>query len=93
MRSYTTKRFWESFYCLPKNIQTQAKQSYSKFQENPYHPSLHFKRIHSTQPIYSVRINLDYRALGVLNFDEVIWFWIGSHAEYNHLIKRLPKKV
>ncbi len=24
------------------------------FEKNPYHPSLYFKRVHSTQPIYSV---------------------------------------
>ena len=40
------------------------------------------KRIHATRPIFSVRINIDYRVVGFLEEDEITWFWIGSHREY-----------
>jgi hypothetical protein len=32
---------------------------------------------------------MDYRALGVKEGDEIIWFWIGSHADYDRLLSRL----
>ncbi len=42
-----------------------------------------------TLPIYSVRIDLDWRALGVLKQGVVIWFWIGPHSEYEKLLSKL----
>lgn len=51
------------------------------------HPSLQFKCVHQTEPLYSVRIGLGWRALGLLEDDTIAWFWIGSHADYDRLIK------
>jgi hypothetical protein len=45
--------------------------------------------VHPTQPIYSARVNLDYRVLGILDGEEIAWFWIGSHADYDKLLGRL----
>jgi len=70
-------------------VKIQAREAYALFVKDPYHPSLHFKRIHSTRPIFSIRINLDYRTIGIMEYDEITWFWIGSHAEYDNLLKRL----
>jgi hypothetical protein len=56
------------------------------WRDNPAHPSLHFKRIHGQEGLYSVRIGLGWRALGLLEDDTISWFWIGSYAEYDHLI-------
>jgi hypothetical protein len=86
MNSHTTRRFREAFRILPPKIRRQARQAYKLFQQNPAHPSLHFKRVHPSQPIYSVRINIDYRALGVKDGDEIAWFWIGIHADYDKLL-------
>ncbi len=36
--------------------------------------------------IYSVRIGLAYRAPAVMNKDRVVWYWIGSHHEYDRLV-------
>ena len=47
------------------------------------------KKVHSTRPIYSVRISLDHRALGVRAGDEMSWFWIGSHGDYEKLLTHL----
>ena len=58
------------------------------FKANPNHPSLRFKRVHSTEPIYSVRININYRAVGVSEKGEIVWFWVGTHAKYDKLIDR-----
>jgi len=59
------------------------------FRQDPFHPSLRFKQVHASRPIFAARVGLAYRALAVREGDEVIWFWIGSHAEYDHLLDRL----
>ena len=53
------------------------------------HPSLRFKQVHQTEPIYPVRITQDYGAVGLGEGDAMIWFWIGSHTDYDDLISRM----
>jgi hypothetical protein len=86
MVSVNTKRFRECYKALPKQVRLVAKKAYTLWKEDDTHPSLHFKQIHTEKPIYSVRVTLTYRALGVKKGDTMIWFWIGSHAEYDQLI-------
>ena len=88
MISHTTQRFRKEFKDLPKSVQRQAKDAYKLFKQNPSHPSLRFKQVHPAKPIYSVRISLDYRALATRDGEEIIWFWIGSHADYDRLISK-----
>ena len=89
MRSHTTERFRKALEALPAQVQRQAKKAFEKWERDPYHPSLRFKNIHSDKTIYSVRISLDYRALGVREKGQMIWFWIGSHVDYEKLISHL----
>jgi mRNA-degrading endonuclease RelE of RelBE toxin-antitoxin system len=89
MNSHTTERFRKALAALPHPVRRQARDAYKLFRRNSYHPSLRFKRVHPTKPIYSVRIGLDYRALGVQDKDEIVWFWIGPHQEYDRLITQL----
>lgn len=89
MTSRTTKRFREALGQLPDQVRRHADQAYKLFSQNPNHPSLRFKKVHATEPIYSARISLDYRAVGVLHGDEMIWFWIGSHGDYDKLLEQL----
>jgi hypothetical protein len=91
MISHITEKFRRAFAELPADVQEQARQAYRLFIENPHHPGLHFKPIHPTRPIYSVRVGLNYRAVGTREGDEIVWFWIGSHAEYDKLIKLFKK--
>ena len=91
MNSHTTEKFRKAFTEMPADVQKQARQAYRLFIENPYHPSLQFKHIHPTRPIYSVRIGLDYRTIGVRDGDDIIWYWVGSHAEYDKLIRQFRK--
>ncbi len=88
MISCTTKEFWNLFEALPKGIQNQAVKAYELWNKNPHHPGLHFKTIHSTEPLYSVRISRGYRALGLKQGNTITWFWIGSHSEYDKLISK-----
>ena len=89
MISHTTERFRKTFAQLPAKIQHQAKEVYKQFRQDPFYPSLRFKRVHSTKPVYSVRINVEYRTVGIQNENEMIWFWIGSHEDYTKLLSRL----
>jgi hypothetical protein len=34
-------------------------------------------------------VGLGYRALGVREGETMVWFWIGSHAEYDRLVRGL----
>ena len=70
-------------------VRERARTAYQLWADNPDHPSLRFKKVHSSLPIYSVRIDLDWRAVGVLADDEVVWFWIGSHTDYERLLRQL----
>ncbi|OGU12231.1 MAG: hypothetical protein A2X61_10665 [Ignavibacteria bacterium GWB2_35_12] len=71
MKSFVTEEFIEQFNKIPKPVQKQARKSYKIWLENPYHPSLQFKRIHKTESIWSVRIGLKWRVLGLLNEDSI----------------------
>lgn len=89
MKSQTTEKFRKAYRGLPAEIQQLARDAYRLWKNDPSHPSLHFKKVHDTKPIYSVRINLNYRTLGLKKDDTMIWFWIGSHAEYDRLLAQL----
>jgi hypothetical protein len=87
--SHTAKQFRKLLLELPSDVQKQARQTYRTWLRDPWHPSLRFKQIHPTESIYSVRISLGWRAVGVRSDDVVIWYWIGSHASYDKLIANL----
>lgn len=89
MKSYTSKHFWKAYKRLDESTRRQARQAYKVFEEDPAHPSLHFKKAYTSEPIYSVRISLDFRALGRRDGEGIIWFWIGPHDEYDQLIRQL----
>jgi hypothetical protein len=89
VKSRTTTEFRQLFAKLPEIIQAQTRKAYRQFKQDPSYPSLRFKKVHPTLPIYSARINRDYRAVGQLVEDTAIWFWIGSHAEYDRTLAQL----
>ena len=89
MISHTTEKFWKAFEKLPRHVQDQAREAYTLWQKESYHPSLQFKLIHKTRQIYSVRIGIGWRAVGIREENTMIWFWIGSHEEYNRVVSRL----
>ncbi len=85
IESKTTREFWRLFDELPIEIQSDAKRAYRLFDTNPAHPGLHFKKLEGEDNIYSIRIGLGYRALAVMKGNRVIWYWIGSHSDYDRL--------
>lgn len=89
MISRTSVRFWKCYYQLSESIRKEAKKAYKLFKNDPFYPGLHFKRIHSTRPVFSLRITKDCRAVGLQQDNHIIWFWIGSHSDYDLILKQL----
>lgn len=87
MKSQATLKFWKLYEKLPRKVQRQAQKTYQMWKKNPRHPSVHFKRVDNEEPIYSARISESYRVVGILDGDTVIWYWIGSHDNYELLLK------
>jgi mRNA-degrading endonuclease RelE of RelBE toxin-antitoxin system len=66
MKSSVTNAFRKKLDQLPASVQEQAAKAYALWHSDPYHNSLQFKRVSQRQPIYSVRVGLNYRVLGLL---------------------------
>lgn len=82
MKSAVLPSFWNRYEKLTSDLRARAKKVYALWSEDPFYPSLRFKCINREESIWSVRITLGYRALGILEGDTVTWFWIGGHDEY-----------
>jgi len=91
VRSFTTQRFRDALDELPEQARRSARRAYRRFQRDPSHPSLRFKKVHPARNVYSARVSLGIRALGVMEGDEIVWFWIGAHAEYDRLVDQLRR--
>jgi hypothetical protein len=89
MKSRRTKQFRKLFNALPKDVQQQADRAYQQFKADPTHPGLEFKQVSAKGPTYSVRVGIHWRAMAVRRSDHWLWFWIGSHAEYDKLLKQV----
>ena len=89
MKSRTTRAFRELLAELPERVQVQAREAYRLFTLDPVHPGLRFKQVHTPPPTYSARVGIGYRAVGVSVAGEIVWYWIGSHADYDRLLDQL----
>jgi len=84
VRHRASQRFWQSYDRLPSHIRKLADKSFELLKQDPHHPSIHFKKIGR---FWSARVGLYYRALAVENGEDLIWFWIGHHSEYDLLVR------
>jgi len=83
LKHYASSRFWDCYGRLPEAIRSLADKNFELLKANPHHPSLQFKKIGEFR---SARVSLSYRALATEVEDGLVWFWIGTHAEYDELI-------
>jgi len=83
VRHAASPRFWKAYEALPANVQKLADANFALLKSNPAHPSLQFKKVGR---FWSARVGLRYCALAVETNDTCVWFWIGSHADYDRLI-------
>ena len=83
MRHFASPAFWKAYSQLPEHVRETADKNYALLKLDSRHPSLHFKK---TGRYWSVRAGLRYRALAVEAEGDLVWFWIGSHSDYDALI-------
>ncbi len=84
MRHFASPSFWERYEELPDTIQELADKNFELLKADPKHPSVHLKK---AGKYWSARVGMKYRALGVEIDEGMLWFWIGTHAEYDKMLK------
>ena len=90
MKSELTQEFLDRFRSLPERVKQTARKNYRLWKQIPRHPSVEFKKLNTSMPVYSVRAGIGWRAVGVMkDADTIVWFWIGPHSEYDKLLKNL----
>ena len=75
--------FWQCYRALPREVRRKAVESFHRLKADPRHPGLHFKPVGR---YWSARVGAHHRALAVRDNSTFVWFWIGTHAEYDRLI-------
>jgi mRNA-degrading endonuclease RelE of RelBE toxin-antitoxin system len=80
---FASQEFWRLYEQLPENIRRLADKNFEILKADPRHPSLRLKKVGR---YWSARIGDNYRTLAVESSDGLIWFWIGTHADYDRLI-------
>ncbi len=83
MKHFASPSFWAAYEKLPEVIQKLANKNFELLKTNPGHPSLHLKKV---ERYYSVRVGKKYRALAVEIENALLWFWIGTHSEYDRIV-------
>ena len=88
MEHRATSGFWQHYNELPPHIRSSADKQFSLLKGNPQHGSLQFKKIGGRhgEELHSARVTLNYRALALKRPYGFLWFWIGDHEAYEHLI-------
>lgn len=87
MNHFTLPRFWRHYRALPQHVKELADEKFELLKSDPRHLSLHFKKLGGKQNLWSVRVGQHYRALGRDDPRGIVWFWIGTHAEYDGLLR------
>ena len=87
MKSLVRQSFWRAYSGLDPVIREAARRAWIQFKTDPSHPSLRFKKLAGHERIWSVRINDSVRALGERRGENITWFWIGSHSDFDKLFR------
>ena len=87
MKHWASARFWLLYEALPPEVRATADKNFQLLKSDSRHPSLHFKRIGKA---WSVRVGARYRAPGLDVPGGIMWFWLGTHAEYDKIVGKKP---
>jgi hypothetical protein len=87
LRHFASQDFWENYRKLPDPVRKLADKNVELLKSDPRHPSLRFKKMGR---FFSARVGLSHRVLGVEGEGGVLWFWIGSYADYDKILSRSP---
>jgi hypothetical protein len=83
LNHFATPGFWFHYRQLAPEVRELADKNFALLRNDPRHPSLRFKKIGQ---FWSARVGRQYRALAKERTDGLVWFWIGSHDEYEQLL-------
>ncbi len=83
MNHFASPAFWSAYRALPSEVQSVADKNFALLKENPRHPSLRLKKVGT---FWSARVGRGHRAVARDRTEGLVWFWIGSHDEYDRLI-------
>ena len=86
MKHRATRHFWQHYNALHPDVRRLADAGYELLKADSRHPSLKLKKVGR---FWSVRVGLHYRALAVEAESDLVWFWIGHHAEYDRLVGKM----
>lgn len=84
MKVRAHRRFWDAYDSLPPTLRQQADKQFALWLKDSSHPSLRFKKV--GENLWSARVDRSHRALARWRDDTFIWFWIGTHDEYEQLL-------
>ena len=84
MNHFASPKFWFHYRQLDEDLRELADKSFQLLKDDPTHRSLRFKKVGH---FWTVRIGLRYRAVAKERAEGLAWFWIGSHDEYDSLLK------
>jgi hypothetical protein len=88
-RNVRTRDFKQRFDRLPEHVRRLAVVAFRLFRDDPDHPMLHRHPLGDTHRgqhragSFSVWINRQYRAIYVEDGGTNVWYWVGSHSDYN----------
>ncbi|TAE28837.1 MAG: hypothetical protein EAZ91_13895 [Cytophagales bacterium] len=88
MNHKATGKFWKCYFEFSEAVQKLADKNFELLKENPEHPSLHFKEIKGQEGLWSARVGIHYRTLAILEGEDLYWFWIGHHSEYDKILEQ-----
>jgi hypothetical protein len=84
MKSFATSDFWQAYAELSPEMKKKARKAYRLWQDDPFYPSLHFKKVGKN--LWSARVSGGFRALALKKGDDYYWIWIGTHDEYESFL-------
>ncbi len=83
MKHFASPSFWSAYEALPSAVRVLADKNFEFLKADPKHPALHINHVGL---YWSTRFGLHYGAFDVEAEDGLVWFWIGSHADYDKLV-------
>jgi len=87
VHSHTTKSYRAALQGLSPEARRQAREADEQFRNDPFSPGLHFEEVNAQKHIWSACITRHIRVLGIRDRDEIAWYWIGTHREYEKRMK------
>ena len=94
-RNRRTSNFKAQFEKLPQSAQKAAHEAFKLFCSSPTHPALQSHPLKDTHKgrhkkgSISVTVTYRYRAIYVVDGDTNVWYWIGTHEDYNSFTGRM----